>query len=257
MDGTPLASNLEDAQRLQISPAVDGTVALLQAAEEEGVRKVVLTASIASMRASKPPPQVLDETCWSDESFLRGILFNTAYGCYALAKTLQEREAWRIAKASKFKLIVINPAMIIGPSLTPHLNFSLEVLPNLVKGRGAGLDPCPPNTIPDVYKGWVDVREVAEAHVLALERDDAEGRYLLQSSITHYADIVEELRKHSVLSQYPAIPVSSADGTKQVAMPKMNNSKMRALGVKEISLQKSLEDSVASLEAGGFITPPQ
>mmetsp|Transcript_46236 Transcript_46236/g.83276 ORF Transcript_46236/g.83276 Transcript_46236/m.83276 type:complete len:210 (+) Transcript_46236:118-747(+) len=209
------------------------------------------------MRASKPPPEVLDETCWSDEGFLQGILFTSAYGCYALAKTQQEREAWRIAKTSRFKFMVINPAMIIGPSLTPHLNFSLEVLLNLVKGHGAGLDICPPNTIPDAYKGWVDVREVAEAHVLALERDDSEGRYLLQSSITHYADVVEELRRHPALSHYPALPLSSADGSRQAVKPKMNNSKMRALGVKEISLQQSLADSISSLEAAGFITPVQ
>lgn len=255
LDGSLPASTVEEAQRTQISPAVDGTVALLKAAEEAGVQKVVLTASIASMRLANPPHDVLDETCWSDEDLAQELLFTKGAMCYVLAKTLQERAAWRLAETSRFKLIVINPALVIGPSLTPHLNFSLEVLLNLLKGSGTGLDTCPPNTVPDVWKGWVDVREVAEAHVLALESGHAEGRYLLQSSIAHYADVAEALRKHPQMSHYPELPVGSADGRRHAAMGEMDNSKMRALGVQEISLQQSIADSVESLDAMGFILP--
>ena len=176
MDGKP-PPNEEEVQRMQISPAVDGTVALLRAAEEAGVKKVVLTSSTSAMRASNPPPRVLDETCWSDESYLQQTLFTKWSACYNLAKTWQEREARRLAESSQFKLITINTAVLVGPSLTPQLNFGQKVLLNLIQGHGTGHDMCQANTVPDVYKGWVDVREVADAHVLALESDGAEGRY--------------------------------------------------------------------------------
>mmetsp|Transcript_97313 Transcript_97313/g.173340 ORF Transcript_97313/g.173340 Transcript_97313/m.173340 type:complete len:349 (-) Transcript_97313:381-1427(-) len=256
MDGKPPA-NEEEAQRMQISPAVDGTVALLKAAEAAGVKKVVLTSSISAMRASNPPPRVLDETCWSDEKYLQETLFTKGSACYNLAKTLQEREAWRLAETSRFRLITINPAVLIGPSLTPHLNFGQKVLLNLVQGRGSGHDLCQSNTVPDVYKGWVDVREVADAHVLALESDTAEGRYLLQSSIVHYADVVEAMRSHPRMSNFPKLPIDSADGCKHGATHEMNISKMRALGVQEIPFQQCIADTVESLAAGCFISAPQ
>jgi len=256
MDGKPPA-NEEEAQRMQISPAVDGTVALLKAAEEAGVKKVVLTSSISAMRASIPSPSMLDETCWSDENYLQETLFTKASACYNLAKTLQEREAWRLADTSKFRLITINPALIIGPSLTPHLNFGHKVLLNLIQGRGSGLDTCQPNTVPDVYKGWVDVREVADAHVLAVESDTAEGRYLLQSSIVHYADVVEAMRSHPQMPKFAKLPIDSTDGRKHGVTHEMNISKMRALGVQEIPFQQSVADTVEQLAAGGFISASQ
>merc|ERR1712003_181596 len=111
-------------------------------------------------------------------------------------------------------LVVINPALIIGPSLMPHLNFSLEALLRLVQGCGcSGLDTCRQGTVPDVYKGFVDVREVSEAHVLALESPDAHGRYLLMTSIEHYSEVVNMLREHPHLKHIPELPVDSPDGT--------------------------------------------
>jgi len=256
MDGKPPA-NEEEAQRMQISPAVDGTVALLKAAEAAGVKKVVLTSSISAMLASNPPPRMLDETCWSDENYLQETLFTKGTACYELAKTLQEQEAWRLAETSRFKLVTINPALIIGPSLTPHLNIGQKVLLNLIQGRGFITITCQSNTVPDVYIRWVDVREVADAHVLALESVTAEGRYLLQSSIVHCVDVVEAMRSHPRMSHFPKLPIDSADGRKHADTHEMNISKMRALGVQQIPFQQSVADAVESLAAGGFISSPQ
>jgi len=253
LDGKPPASTWKEANEQQIAPAVDGTRDILRAAKEAGIQKVILTASIASMRMSRTPPAVFNEECWSDEQLLNEILFTEGPACYALAKTLQEKEAWKVAEAEGLNLIVINPALVIGPSLTPHLNFSLESMLNSALGRGSGLDSCKPGTVPDVYKGWVDVREAAQAHVLALENENAQGRYLLQSSITHYQDMARMMRQHGKMKHIAEIPVDSVSGKIEATVTPMDNSKMLNLGVQVIGIEQTVAESVDTLVAGGFI----
>jgi nucleoside-diphosphate-sugar epimerase len=253
LDGKPPASTMEEAEMLHVRPAVDGTIALLEAAAIAGIRKVILTASIASMRYAEPPHALFSEESWSDEEYARSQLLLQGNACYALVKTLQERAAWRVAEELGLKLVVINPALVIGPSLTPHLNFSLEALIRLIKGEGTGLDLCQPGTLPDVHKGWVDVREVSDAHVLAFENDDASGRYLLQSSIVHYVDVVSAMREHPKLRHYPLLPIDSSDGARHAMLQEMDNSKMKGLGVRTIPFAESISDSIDSLAACGFL----
>uniref|UniRef100_A0A7S0A367 NAD-dependent epimerase/dehydratase domain-containing protein n=1 Tax=Pyrodinium bahamense TaxID=73915 RepID=A0A7S0A367_9DINO len=255
-NGKPPVSTFEEAQETQLAPAVDGTRSLLEAAEHAGVRKVVLTASIGSMQVSPTFPEVLDESCWTDEDFCREKLLTSASACYALSKTMQEREAWRIAGRSSFRLVVINPGLIVGPSLMLHLNYSLGILLNLASGQGTGLNVCRPGTLPDAYKGWVDVREVSEAHVLAVESEEAEGRYLLQSSVTHYEDIYAMMRKHPAMAHHPERPLDVEGGTRRSAAYAMDNSKMRALGVRPVPIEKSMLDTVETLAANGLVELP-
>ena len=66
--------------------------------------------------------------------------------------------------------------------------------------------------MPDAFKGWCDVREVSEAHVKAVERPDAEGRYLIYSADAHYAEVVRLMRVHPGLFDQPDVPINSPDG---------------------------------------------
>ena len=45
----------------------------------------------------------------------------------------------------------------------------------------------------DVFR-WVDVKDVAIAHILAYENASANGRYLLVERVIHYSDVVKILR---------------------------------------------------------------
>merc|ERR1712014_265915 len=100
---------------------------------------------------------------------------------------------------------------------------------------------------------WVDVREVSQAHVLALENDEVEARYLLQSSSAHYADIAATMRNHPSLKDFPELPLDTPDGIRHSAPGKFDNSKMKRLGVDIIPVEQSVRESVDSLVAGGFI----
>lgn len=54
---------------------------------------------------------------------------------YALAKTLAEDAAWRFAEEKGISLVTLNPGLVIGPLLQPNINFSVEIILNIVKGN--------------------------------------------------------------------------------------------------------------------------
>ena len=55
-------------------------------------------------------------------------------------------------------------------------------------------------TFPNSTLGWVDVRDVANAHVLAFENPSASGRYCLVERVAHYSEVVKIL--HTL---YPSV----------------------------------------------------
>ncbi|KAL5707968.1 hypothetical protein ACHQM5_018812 [Ranunculus cassubicifolius] len=87
---------------------------------------------------------------------------------FVLSKTLAEESAWKFAKENGLDIVTINPGMVIGPLLQPTLNTSAGAVLNLIKG---------PETYNNMTLGWVDVRDVVNAHILAFEVRTASGRY--------------------------------------------------------------------------------
>ena len=70
-----------------VVPAREGTLRVLRAAREAGVKRVVLTSSFAAIGYGRPPQsQPFDETSWTD---LTGRV-----SAYVKSKTLAERAAW-------------------------------------------------------------------------------------------------------------------------------------------------------------------
>ena len=157
-----------------IRPAVDGTMNVLTACAESGsVKKVVLTSSIAAIscgaagRPDRPKDHVYTEEDWSPPQ---------ACAPYERSKTLAERAAWDFVKElpeeKKFDLAVVNPGFVQGPALTTSSGTSV----GMVMGILAGKLPA----FPDVSAGIVDVRDVAQAHIIAMEKPESNGkRHLL------------------------------------------------------------------------------
>lgn len=152
-----------------VGPAREGTLRVLRAAKLAGVRRVVLTSSVAAIvygHGSAP----FTEDDWTDPDGPR----TTAY---YRSKTLAERAAWEFAREQMLELAVINPGLILGPLLSARGSASLELVRRLLAGDFPGL--------PNLGFSLVDVRDVAEAHVLAMtmpaaagERFIVAGRYL-------------------------------------------------------------------------------
>ena len=146
-----------------IRPAVDGTRRALAAAAEADVNRVVLTSSIAAIINKRLPSgrTRYDESDWTD-------LNAPTATAYVKSKTLAEKAAWSFAKDHPdMALTVINPALVLGPALDDKIGTSLKLIQRLLSGK----DPM----VPRVGFPVVDVRDVAAAHVRALQRPDSAG----------------------------------------------------------------------------------
>lgn len=179
---SPFALNVKDPQRDLVDPAVEGTRTVLAAAAKAGtVERVVLTSSMAAITDEPDGAHVLTEEDWNTKSSLRR-------NPYYYSTTLAEKEGWAFVEREKpkFDLVVINPFITMGPSLSPGLNTSNQLFVDLLSGQYPG--------IMRLTWGFVDVRDVALAHVLAMETRTAEGRYLCANETFTMRQVVEQLR---------------------------------------------------------------
>ena len=99
--------------------------------------------------------------------------------------------AWDFVKneGNPFEFAVINPALVIGPSLSGDLGESNKAISLLVGGKM-------PVTVPLQF-GYVDVRDVAAAHILAMQNPSSNGeRFALSEKDLWYKDVAKLLRKN-------------------------------------------------------------
>jgi dihydroflavonol-4-reductase len=149
-----------------IRPAVEGTERVLKAALAAGVERVVLTSSTVAVLNEGKKDVLQDEADWCD-IHLPGTT------AYAKSKTLAERAAWELAKRG-LRLTTINPGLVVGPPLDEHYGASLGLIERVLKGN----DPMmPPFGFP-----FVDVRDVAEMHLRALQRPETAGKRFIAAS---------------------------------------------------------------------------
>ncbi|MFM7334337.1 MAG: NAD-dependent epimerase/dehydratase family protein [Tabrizicola sp.] len=161
----PLAQPKDPATLIR--PAVEGTERVLKAAAATGVERVVLTSSTVAVLNESKPDSLQDEADWCDIS----LPSTTAY---AKSKTLAERAAWEIARQRGLKLTTINPGLVLGPPLDEHYGSSLSLVERLMKGK----DPM----LPGIGFPSVDVRDVAEMHLRAVQRPETVGRRYLAAA---------------------------------------------------------------------------
>lgn len=183
-----VTQGVDDPQRELVRPAVDGTRNVLTAAgATPSVRRVVLTSSVAAMMgdaydAADNPERRVDESCWNNVS-------SASDDPYSYSKAAAERRAWEDSSCqSQWHLVVINPALIIGPSLSKRLD-STSV--SLIRQLGDGTFRF---GVPALTVGVVDVRDVALAHIRALEKPEATGRFILAERVTTFPEMAHVLR---------------------------------------------------------------
>ncbi len=150
-----------------IVPAREGSLRVLRAARDAGVRRVVLTSSFAAVGYGQPPrPTPFDETDWTDLG--SGDLLP-----YVRSKTLAERAAWDFiaAEGGALELSVVNPVAVFGPVLGADYSTSILIVQRMLAG---GMPACP-----RVSFGVVDVRDVADLHLRAMTHPAARGERFL------------------------------------------------------------------------------
>lgn len=237
---SPFFNDAKDPEAELLDPAVKGTLNVLNScAKVPSVKRVVLTSSMAAVAYNgrpRTPDVVVDETWFTDADLCRETKM-----WYMLSKTLAEEAAWKFVKEKDIHLVTINPAMVIGPLLQPTLNTSAAAIAKLFGSE----------TYNDMPMGWVHVKDVAMAHILALEVPSASGRYCLVESITPYSDIVKVLKE---LYPNAALPAKSEGDNPSGPVSQVSKVKTQSLGIDYIPLKRSLKETVDSLMEKGFIS---
>ena len=176
-----------------IVPAREGTLRVLRAAANAGVKRVVLTSSLAAVFEGYPAGQrSFDENDWSN---LDGKI-----GAYSKSKTLAERAAWDYIKTIQgdhhpLELAVINPGFVLGPPLGGDLRTSGELVSRLLRHEIPG--------VPHIRWYIVDVRDVAAAHIAAMTTPGAAGqRFCCAPESCWTRDIALILDKHFAARGY-------------------------------------------------------
>uniref|UniRef100_M4ES88 NAD-dependent epimerase/dehydratase domain-containing protein n=1 Tax=Brassica campestris TaxID=3711 RepID=M4ES88_BRACM len=226
---SPVKIIATDPQAELIEPAVKGTINVLTTCTKvSSVKRVILTSSMATLLSPNFPlgPNVLlDETTFSDPS-----------QWYILSKTLAENAAWTFAKDNNLDLVVMNPGLVIGPVLQPTINFSVDVVIDFIKGK---------NTFNRKHHRLVDVRDVALAHIKALETPSANGRYIIDAPIVTTEEIEKILREF-----FPDLCIAheNEDIDLNSMAYEVNVEKVKSLGIEFTPTETSLRDTVLSLK---------
>ncbi len=263
---SPYVLHVKDPKRDLVDPAVKGTVSMLEAAaKSKRVKRVVFTSSMAAI-TDEPEDHMLTEADWNEKSSL-------TRNPYYYSKTMAERAAWEFMDRVKpnFNLVAINPFLVIGPAHTSALNTSNQIMANIIKG----LYPA----IMALNWGMVDVRDVANAHILAMENEEASGRYLCASGNMEMNDVVSVMRQcgygHTKL---PTLNFTGPIGTWLMRLasytqpsglgsylrthlgrvPRFDNTKIkRDLGIDFMNPEDSLRETLQDLSKWGHIPEPQ
>ncbi|KAK1369300.1 cinnamoyl-CoA reductase 1-like [Heracleum sosnowskyi] len=238
---SPVCFSSPNPQADLVEPAVKGTLNVLQScAKVPSIKRVVITSSTASVVVTgKPltPDVVIDETWFSSP-----VLCEEQKLYYPLSKTLAEQAALKFAEEHGIDLVTLHPGFVLGPLLQPDLNVSSERMLNFIK---TGQEIFPEGT----YR-FVDVRDVAYAHIQAFEIPSACGRYCLVGKAAYSSEAFEILHK-----LYPAISLPETCKKEKPVGPPFHVSKERAksLGIDFLPLEVSLKDMVESFKEKNFL----
>ena len=167
-----------------VKPAVAGVKRALKFAKKHNIKKVILTSSVAAIFHGIELKEYYDENDWSDPE-------NPSIDHYSKSKTLAEKAAWDFieAEGKPFEFSVINPALVIGPSLSNDLGESNKAIQMVATGKM-------PVAVPLQF-GYVDVRDVAAAHILAMQKQASDGeRFALAEKDMWYEDVAKVLREN-------------------------------------------------------------
>ncbi|KAM7199707.1 hypothetical protein V8F20_005577 [Naviculisporaceae sp. PSN 640] len=239
----PFVLNVQDMRKDLLDPIIGGSVAILEAIKRYGpdVRRVVNTSSFAAildLSKGARPGYTYSEADWNPMTYEEASVADAA-SAYCAAKGLGENAMWDWIEAEKpaFSLVSVNPPWVFGPHVggvsdTKKLNESSHALYSLLDAK-----EIPPMD----FCGYTDSRTIAQAHIAALEKEEAAGQRFLVGSHFDYQSAVDALRKE-LPSLAPRLPLGTPGKSPDVYH--LDGSKAeRVLGIKYIPLDETIRDS--------------
>jgi nucleoside-diphosphate-sugar epimerase len=172
-------------QSVVIKPAVEGTSRVMRFADAAGVKRFILTSSIATVGYGLG--QTSGRRVYTEKDFtnLEGMRWTWAY---CVGKTRAEQAAWAFAREHGMALTTIHPGAIIGPPVDKDASISVAMVSGLLDGS----TPATPSNGFSI----IDVRDVAAMHVAALQHPESAGeRYLATAEYLPFPQIARIVRE--------------------------------------------------------------
>ncbi|QFZ26176.1 Putative NADPH-dependent methylglyoxal reductase [Clavispora lusitaniae] len=253
---SPFHFNVTDVKKDLLEPAVNGTRNALSAVKKFGpqIKRVVVTSSYAAIMSTLDPSQagssvVENEETWNPLTW-EGSLENALVG-YCGSKKFAEKAAWDFVEQEKpnFVLSTVNPVYVFGPQafdalVTDSLNTSAEVINGVLKAKGSDAE------IPKVNAFAVDVRDVADAHIAAFEKNEAKSKRLLLSAGPFTQQTILDVLHKDFPDKTKAIPAGNPGEDKEAIKNflTLDNSWTKSvLGFKLKTVEESIHDTVAQI----------
>ncbi len=170
-----------------IVPARDGALRVLEAANAAGVRRVVMTSSVAAVDVAweGDRPTAFNESHWTNMARPERVSF------YAQSKTIAEKAAWEANRRDDFKteLSVIVPTVVLGPAMSPGVSASVGMITATLKRDMPAY--------PKLHQGIIDVRDLATAHIEAMRRTEAAGERIIICSESLWFKEIGAILQHA------------------------------------------------------------
>lgn len=184
---SPVFFDIPKDDKEVIRPAIEGIQRILRAAEKSNVQRVIMTANFGAIGFSnKNKSTVTDESYWTNEN-------EKGLSAYEKSKLLAEKAAWQFVNHddNHLELVTINPVAIMGPSMDSHVSGSFGLIKNLLNGSM--------KRVPNIPLNIVDVRDVVDLHIRAMEIEMASGKRFIatadgQISLPEIAELIKKER---------------------------------------------------------------
>lgn len=249
---SPFHFNVQDPVKDFLDPAIKGTTGILKAIKEYAptVKRVVITSSFAAIVNGKQHPKVYSEKEWNPVTWEEAMDHSQVYRG---SKTFAEKAAWTFIEKEKpnFDIATINPPLVFGPIVhylnsLESLNTSNQRLRNLIQGQ------MKEKIAPTGTFLWVDVRDVALAHVRAIEVPEAGGeRFFVVAGFFSNKELADMARETHPKLESKLPPADSSSDFPENIYEIDNNKSQKILGIKYRPLKQTVSDTIDSLLAVG------
>lgn len=257
---SPFHFNWTDPKKELVDPAVIGTTSILKALKRSApdVKRVVVTSSFASVLDEAHffnPEHTFSEASWNPAGL--DDIHSSPATAYRVSKTLAEKAAWQFVQDEQpaWDLVTITPPLVLGPVVhylasLEGINTSNERVVQLLRGKWK--DEIPSQGPVSL---WIDVRDLARAHVAAFEKPQVSGKRLFTTaglfSNNEIAAVVRD-KFPEFGDKVPGPEVKGGERPQADKTFKWNTETTdKLLGLEWTSLEKSIGDLVESLKAHG------
>ncbi|CAK9435499.1 uncharacterized protein LODBEIA_P02260 [Lodderomyces beijingensis] len=229
-----------------IIPAVNGTRNIFEAAHKycPHLKRIVITSSDSAIFSNvdeRNNKLFFNEQSWNSMKYEDAL--GDSVSAYYMSKVLAEKSAWDFIATRKpvFDLVAVNPSYVYGPQAfecdPENLNVTSAMIGNLLKCK---------------YQieigGYIDVRDIAKAHLFAMERDEARGRRLFMTNGYFSTQMMLDfINQHFPQLNLPKGNVGSGERDVSVLARVDNSATKQLLGWQFGSLETAVVDTVQQI----------